>query len=427
MKVYIIFFFLFCFSSQIEASFISIVKYGDPQLVSSTGRNASGAFFTKDNDNKNILVWTEKLPGGEETGNVVMFAKWDIERQEFDKAIEVESSAGCRSHDESMSKIAFKKDGTVVVVFSKRAPTKENRYAGALFFSQSFDKGNSWTVAKYLHVGDTTRGLSRSFFDIATLSDGEVGAIWLDSRLTKKRGMGSSLFFSKTEGNKGFVKDAQIATETCQCCRTELYISSKGDIHAVFRDIWNDSLRDMSIVTSVDNGASFSKQKRVSEDNWKISGCPHTGPSFNETKGELHCAWYTMGKGRGIYYTNSVNNGKSFNQRRLLTDKGLHPQLLALKNNQIVFVWDERSNFKAHSHASHGSGHSDIVEKKKTESYIKAQVWKSGNPIEEYWVSLPDEFAEYPVATEIEDNKIGVAWVQNIGEANFGIFFRVID
>jgi len=47
----------------------------------------------------------------------------------------VESSKGYRAHDESMSKIAFKNDGTIIAVFSKRTPHKDNRFAGALFYT----------------------------------------------------------------------------------------------------------------------------------------------------------------------------------------------------------------------------------------------------------------------------------------------------
>lgn len=412
-----------CSSDQVQNT--TDQQHNKPVLISSSGQNASGAFFTQDHKDRQVLVWTEKLPGEENTGNVIKFARWNADQHTFEAPVEVASSKGCRSHDESMSKVAFKQDGTIVAVFSKRTPTKENRFAGALYYTQSFDQGNQWTDARFLHVGDTTHGLSRSFFDLATLPDGEVAAIWLDSRLTKKRGDGSSLFFSKTQGREGFTKDQAIGTGTCECCRTELFVAANGDIHALYRDIWQDSIRDISIVTSTNNGLSFSTPQKLSPDNWAVNGCPHTGPSFSETKDELHCTWFTMGGGSGIYYTASQDNGKRFAPRKLLTTQGRHPQLLALQNDELVFVWDENTA-AAHSHHA-GHQHEEAQPAGRSTSYIKAQVWVDGNPVREHWVSMPEAYAEFPVVAEMEDNKIGIAWVQDIGESDYGIYFRVIE
>src|SRR5690606_26476941 len=109
--------------------------------------------------------------------------------------------------------------------------------------TESHDGGAQWSSPRYLHVGDTTRGLGRSFFDVARLPDGEVGAIWLDSRY---RGAGSALMFAKTEGKAGFVKDKVVDTGTCECCRTELKVTENGDIHMFYRKIWQDSVRDIA-------------------------------------------------------------------------------------------------------------------------------------------------------------------------------------
>ena len=175
----------------------------EPQLISAKTQNASGPFFTTNHQQQPVIVWTESLPNSEEdteVDNVIKFVTFNQSNGTFEEPIIIETSKGCRAHDESMNKIAFKKDGTIVAVYSKRKPYKENHFTGALFYTQSFDDGLNWSASNYLHVGDTTLGLSRSFFDLATLPDGEVGAVWLDSRLTEKHGDSSSLFFAKTDG-----------------------------------------------------------------------------------------------------------------------------------------------------------------------------------------------------------------------------------
>ena len=402
-----------------------------PSQVSEKVKNASGPFFTSDQNGKSVLVWTEAVSDDSKLGNVIKFARLKSDGISFEKIQEVTTSKGCRQHDESMSKLAFKKDGTIVAVYSKRTPSEKNRFAGALFYTQSFDGGNEWTESNYLHVGDTTLGLSRSFFDLTTLPDGEVGAIWLDSRLTKKRGEGSSLFFSKTNDKDGFLTDQVIAKGTCECCRTDLFVSKEGKIHAIYRDILEGSIRDMVHLSSSDNGKTFTQPNRISQDDWVINGCPHTGPSMGETSIGLHYAWFTQGGGAGIYYTFSGKNGEEYAPRKLLTAQGQHPQLLALENEKVIFVWEEKENQAKNPGGGHGN-HDAPKEEEQSEnatqktSFIKAQIWGGGNPLQEIWVSLPEQIGEYPVITDLGENEIGVAWVQGYEENKFGIFYKKI-
>jgi hypothetical protein len=394
--------------------------------VSELNKNASGPYFTTNQYGESILVWTEAQDG--DRGHIIKYATLDEMGHTFRTIHAIPSSSGCRAHDESMSKLAFKADGTMLAVFSKRTPTKKNRFAGALYYTQSFDEGANWTAAQYLHVGDTTHGLSRSFFDLTRLPDGEIGAIWLDSRLTKKRGDGSSLFFAKTSEKKGFLTDQVIGRGTCECCRTELYTSAEGHIHVAYRNIWQDSIRDMAHLVSFDNGKTFSTPKRISADDWVINGCPHTGPSLGVNQAKLHATWFTMGGAQGLYYAYSDDIGNSFKPRQLLTKKGKHPQLLALKDGKMVFVWEESNRTPVAAHHEHGSPQAVKVANtiQTTTSYIKAQIWQNGHPLMEYWVSEANKIAEYPVLTELKSGNIGIAWVQEIGEEGYGIFYKKI-
>jgi hypothetical protein len=106
-----------------------------------------------------------------------------------------------------MPKVAFKSNGTAVVVFQKRVPTPENQYAGVLLYTQLLKDGNRWSTPAYLHA-DSSKGIGRSFFDIVQLPNGEVGAIWLDGRNNYKNG--SSLYFAKTNAENGFDSEIQI-------------------------------------------------------------------------------------------------------------------------------------------------------------------------------------------------------------------------
>lgn len=401
-----------------------INHYSEATIISNPETDASGAFFTEDHQGRAVLAWTEEI--SDEEGHIVKYAVWNNQLSKFGNPISVNSSAGCRAHTESMNKVAFKADGTVICVFAKRTPTKENRFAGELYYTSSVDEGLSWSKPKFLHVGNTTKGLSRSFFDIAQLDDGEVAAIWLDSRLTKKRGDGSSLFFAKTGKSNQFESDKVIGTSTCECCRTELYVSPQGDIHALYRDIWQDSIRDMSIVSSRDNGSTFSSPQKVVDDNWVINGCPHTGPSIASSQDKLHCIWYTMGGGSGIYTSTSVDAGKSFSKKQLLSATGTHPQVVSLSNGNTVFLWEESSAPEpTHQHGNHTHQINLDLSKDNT-TYIKAQIWNEQQPLAEYWVSQNEQIASFAVGKEIATNQLGVAWMNQTTEGKKSIQFRVL-
>src|SRR5262249_45763417 len=127
----------------------------------------------------------------------------------------------------------------------------------------------------------------------------------------------------------------------CQCCRTDLYVDKKKAIHALYRGIIADSIRDMMHIVSIDGGKTFSAPKRISEDNWVLNACPHTGPSMTDNDEGIHFAWFTGGHDKGCHYTKSTDEGKSFMMHDSVTAFGSHPQMTALANGEIVIVWDE--------------------------------------------------------------------------------------
>src|SRR5690606_16666982 len=175
---------------------------------------------------------------------------------------------------------------------------------------------------------------------LATLRDGEVGAVWLDGRYGKTY-KGSALFFAKTMEQEGFGEDKNIGESTCECCRTDLYVDRENNINIVYRDILNDSIRDIVHQYSTDNGTTFSDPRRISHDNWIINGCPHTGPSLASNSQGLHAVWFTAGGTPGIYMTSTGDRGKTFSVRNRISDKARHPQMAALSDDSLVLVWDE--------------------------------------------------------------------------------------
>lgn len=344
------------------------------QVLSTGGIEATAPYFTKDNKGNAVLCWTEK--DSQDSLYRLKYAAFDAEKKRFNTAVTVPASAGCSNAAESMAKVAFKADGTVLAIFARRFPNEKNPYAGAIYYSISADRGLNWSGARFLHT-DTAHTYGRSFFDVARLKDGELGAIWLDGRYGKNI-KGSALFFARTTAGKGFATDTCIVKGTCECCRTAIFSDEAGNIHLAYRNInfpavlSDRQVRDMAYQLSADQGKTFSATRAISNDNWEISGCPHSGPSLAVSTAGVEAVWFTAGGGAGLYHTTSAGLGGDFRNRKLITAAGRHPQLVALKKEKLVMVCEEALSAsaaqpmeKGHSHAemkmSHAAGSAKIM------------------------------------------------------------------
>lgn len=367
--------------------------------VIASGNDAAGApYFTSDPSGNPVLCWTE----GEEGKQRLWYAVFYNAQNRFVNPASVPASEGTSIHGESMNKIAFKKDGTIVAVFSKKHPTEQNKYAGSILYCQSFDQGRTWTKETYLH-SDTLVSNSRSFFDIATLPDGEIGAVWVDSRF-KSGKEGSALFFAKTKGAQGFEPDHQMGETVCECCRTDLYVDPANKVHVVYRDIESTvkgQVRDFVHAVSTDNGVTFTASAKVSPDNWLIEGCPHTGASMAASQAGLFVTWFTAGGQPGLYFTKSLDNGTTFQPRQLLSEEARHPQMVA-SGEKIVAVWDETQQQHT-THADHSAANHNNASGVVTFAIIGEQE-----------VKIPgSEGAEFPVVYALAPDVSLVAYSKN--------------
>jgi len=372
------------------------------QLVSNDKDLSDCQYLTTDNNGNPVISWVQ----GEDVEACFYYAISTDNGSSFNAPIKVLPTLGLSPHHESMPKIAFKANGTAIVVYARKSPTPKNRFAGALFYIQSNDNGVNWSTQEYLHYGDTTKGVGRGFFDVTTLPDGEVGAIWLDGR--KKSRDGSSLFFAKTNKHNRFQNEIELDDKTCQCCRTELYVDKDKNINATYRDIIHDSIRDMAHLYSNDFGETFSPPKRISSDNWVINGCPHTGPTMSEDEDGLHFYWFTMGGGEGVYHTSLKKQEGNFSERSLLSSSARHPQTANISSGGVAIVWEENVEV-------------DAVLRNRIGFLTEA----NGIKQEAIFISPDSVDASYPVILGLPDNKVLIAWNQR-GENAYQVYYQLI-
>jgi hypothetical protein len=363
--------------------------------IPDTAVSASCPFLTTNNKGNLVLSWVK---GINDSVSVMCFAVSPDKGKTFSAAIEILSSKNVHPHAENMPKLIFKPNGEIIALWGAHHPNPANKYSGLVFYAQSFDEGKTWSDAKKL-VPDTA-SIDQRYFDVALLSNGEAGITWLDNR-SKTNKEGSTLYFAVTNGKNGFENEMSIGETCCQCCRTDLFVDSKNNIHVAYRDIIDDSIRDMVHVVSSDGGKTFSIPERISADNWVIDGCPHSGPAMAENKNGLQFAWYTMGNGKGVFYCHSADNGKTFSSPDSVSGRASakHPQLATLDNGDVVIAWDESAGGEKHI--------ARIGLQRRT---------ANGEKISRQYITTEDAASEFPVIKAIDSKTVFVAYSTGSGK-----------
>ncbi len=396
--ILIAFIFPSCFNSEKK---INIIASNETQIDTAEG---SCPFLTKDNKGNIVLSWIKKI---DSTNSVFSYAISTDNGKNFGKSIEIPGSNNVHPHGENMPKIIFKSSGEIIAVWGAGNPNSKNAYSGLVYYSQSLDDGKTWS--KVNNLVHNTAGFDQRYFDVALLSNGEAAIVWLDNR-KKNTEEGSALYYAETKGNSGFENERLISEPCCPCCRTDLFVDSKKNIHILYRAIINDSIRDMVHTISTDNGKTFSTPERISKDNWVISGCPHTGPAMAENKNGIQLTWFTAGGGAGIYYCNSKDNGKTFCSREMVSGNAAkHCQITSLANDKTLIVWNE--NFSKENISSSRIG-------------IEMRNANGENPFKQF-ITSENGTASFPVIKTIDDKTALVAYTESVKDKDY-VRYKVV-
>lgn len=380
-------FFLSCHEERKNENF-----FNDHPVLNESIANTRCARFTRDAGGNLVLSFVKEI---NDSIAYLCYSVSEDEGKTFSDPVEIKETYNVHPHGENLPKIIFKPDGRIIAMWGVSNPNPNSKYSGLVYYTQSFNEGKTWSPAISL-VKDTS-AYDQRYFDMAVLPNGEVMAVWLDNRGEKKK-EGSTLFCAVTSGETGFSGEKAIAETCCPCCRTDLYVDAERFVHVVFRDIINDSIRDMAHLISDDNGKSFSQPIRISADNWVIDGCPHTGPAITESNGSLHFAWYTLGGEGGLFYCSSKDNGRTFSQRETVSalHSAKHPQILSVPGGNILIAWDEFDK-----------------EDKMGSNYIKVQLRSpDGKTLFTKTVSMPGEKCEFPAVTTIDEHIVIISYTR---------------
>jgi hypothetical protein len=170
-------------------------------------------------------------------------------------------------------------------------------YAYDVNISMSKDGGKNWSKPLVPHRDNTQT--EHGFVSLTPLTDGRLGAIWLDGRNMKNMkethehapaAESMTLRYAAIDADGKLSDEAQLDERVCECCQTSAAATSQGPI-AVYRDRSLTETRDIYIVRQV-NG-SWTTPQPVVADNWQINGCPVNGPSVAADGARVAVAWFS--------------------------------------------------------------------------------------------------------------------------------------
>lgn len=342
-----------------------IVANFTPSLANDPFADASHAYslptLTQNNKGEVVVYWTEK--DAENKMYLYFATSTDVGKTFSDKQL-IFADAGIGASRLARPKLLFKKDGTMVAVFSYRAaatpappqapkaeigheghtnhertplpaaPPARPKRESQIRYTESKDGGKTWTEPK--NVDNDATPLVRGFFDAVVLPNDEIAVAYLKDVKNSTKHEERDLRIAITKN--GIFQDEQLIDPVvCDCCNISLLVDGKGILNVYYRDN-NDDIRDIAVMKSNDNGISFSKSEIIHNDKWEIKGCPHSGASSVATKHGTLVTWFAgTPENGGVRIVNQ--EGKLL---KILGATAKNAQISA-DGKQVIWVWEEKN------------------------------------------------------------------------------------
>jgi hypothetical protein len=306
------------------------------------GANASLPHLTKGGDDNLYLSWVEK---GDSTIVELKYAQLIDDTWSVPELIASGDNWFVNWADYPM--LAVDKDGNKVAHYL--AKNSSGTYSYDVNVVRKPTGTQAWLPSIVPHNDGTPT--EHGFATLLPQNDGKFLLAWLDGRNTGggehdghdghegHGGGGAMTVRSAVMDMQGNLTDeTELDGKVCDCCQTTGAIVGGIPIIA-FRDRSDEGMRDMSFVTK--SNGQWTDSKAVSEDNWKIAGCPVNGPRLAAFEDQAVIAWFTAADGNPKVKVAFSNGNNEFDLPIVIDEKQPlgRVDVVMLDKNSAVVSW----------------------------------------------------------------------------------------
>jgi len=234
-------------------------------------------------------------------------------------------------------------DDTRVVVVYPETPPEGARPKS--YIAQAQVGAATLSFAERVQVGATSD--PKKGFGYARAAYGLTGEVWI--------GFDAEIKYSQTNwGHEmGFARESDgylyhavsIGDDPCDCCRSDLFISSTGDRFMGYRAKTSQG-RQMQVVGSPAAASDFTWSAAVHQDWWDMNVCPQQGPRLDElSDGTLLFAGSDMQTGtQEAYLATSTDGGTTWSAKVPMTSGVADPRSPQIAVDEEDRIWATITN-----------------------------------------------------------------------------------
>ena len=239
------------------------------------------------------------------------FSKLELDKLKWSKPTLINSSNDWFVNWADFPRITTNNQNGISVHYLEKSGL--DTYSYDIKVMNSKDDGNSWNNPIKLHSDNTktehgfvsTVNYNNNF--LSTYLDGRQNEL---SKKNKKLKPQMTLRATSYNIDGVILMDELIDNKVCDCCQTDIALTSNNTPITVYRDRSNNETRD--IYYSYFKNSKWSNPLIVNNDNWIIAGCPVNGPAISTFDNSSSVVWYTEIDGESkikVAFTNDITKG----------------------------------------------------------------------------------------------------------------------
>ena len=291
--------FVFSCNQSVELKEISITKEyqsSEPNLYTSINGGTYLSFIST-SDTSDI--------------SKLYFSKLELNNLEWNTPSLINSSTDWFVNWADFPRITTNNQKGISVHFLEKSSSET--YSYDIKVMNSKDEGNSWNNPMKLHNDNTktehgfvsTVNYYNNF--LSTYLDGRQNELAKENKNLKPQ---MTLRATSYNIDGVILMDELIDNKVCDCCQTDIALTSDNSPITVYRDRSNNETRD--IYYSYYKNSKWSNPLPVFNDNWIIGGCPVNGPAISTFNNSSSLIWYTEIDGESkikIAFTDDITKG----------------------------------------------------------------------------------------------------------------------